>query len=267
MTGGERGLFGKEAAPTDYDQMLNTITDMGGVLLENGAEIYRVEESMRRLCQAYGLETGEVFAISSSIFCSFQDENGHNYCRMRRITSRTMDLDKVERANALCREVCAGPMAAEEVERRLREIEGGKRYSFPARLGSSVLVAAAFTLLFGGGWLDAVLAGVCGGAIRLGLSFMEKRKSNFFFTNLAVSALAAALALTAFRLGMPVHTDKVIIGALMLLVPGVALTNFMRDLMAEDFISGMLKLTEALLVAAAIALGTGVAVWLLRIPG
>lgn len=247
--------------------MLNTITDMGGVLLENGAEIYRVEESMRRLCQAYGLETGEVFAISSSIFCSFQDENGRNYCRVRRITSRTMDLDKVERANALCREVCAGPMAAEEVERRLREIEGGKRYSFPARLGSSVLVAAAFTLLFGGGWLDAVLAGVCGGAIRLGLSFMEKRKSNFFFTNLAVSALAAALALTAFRLGMPVHTDKVIIGALMLLVPGVALTNFMRDLMAEDFISGMLKLTEALLVAAAIALGTGVAVWLLRIPG
>ena len=82
-----------------------------------------------------------------------------------------------------------------------------------------------------------------------------------------MSALAAALALTAFRLGMPVHTDKVIIGALMLLVPGVALTNFMRDLMAEDFISGMLKLTEALLVAAAIALGTGVAVWLLRIPG
>lgn len=247
--------------------MLNTITDMGGVLLENGAEIYRVEESMRRLCQAYGLGTGEVFAISSSIFCSFQDENGRNYCRVRRITSRTMDLDKVERANALCREVCAGLMPAEEVERRLREIEGRKRYGFWARLGGSALVAASFTLLFGGIWPDAVLAGVCGSVICLALALLERLESNFFFTNLAASALAAALALAAFRLGAPVHTDKVIIGALMLLVPGVALTNFMRDLMAEDFISGMLKLTEALLVAAAIALGTGVAVWLLRIPG
>ena len=121
-------------------------------------------------------------------------------------------------------------------------------------------------MVFGGGWRDAILGAVCGTVLALLLRLLEKWRANFFFVNLIGSMLVASIALTALRWGAPVHTDKVIIGTLMNLVPGVALTNFMRDLMAGDFIAGMLKLTEALLIATAIALGTGITVWLMRMP-
>ena len=262
-----KAVVKKRMGRMDYERVLNTITEMGYVLLRNGAEIYRVEESMQRLCSAYGLAGGEVFAISSCIIFSFQDGQGQNYSRIKRVLVRGTDLDKVEKLNALCREVCAKTPPIGEVAARLREIEGGKRYGFAWQVGAFALVSAGFTLLFGGEWRDAVLAALCGAALKPLLRLMEGWRANFFFANLMGSALVAALALTSFRLGVPVHTDKVIIGTLMNLVPGVALTNFMRDLMAGDFIAGMLKLTEALLIATAIALGTGVSVWLLRMPG
>ena len=250
----------------NYQQLLNTVMQAGYVLLKNGAEIYRVEESMQRLCQAYGLEKPEVFAISSCILLSFQDGEGQNYSRIKRVLERGTDLNKVEKLNTLCREVCADPPPLEVFTARLNEIEEGRCYSFPWQIAAFSVVSAGFTLLFGGSGLDALLAAFCGAALKPLIRLMENWKANFFFVNITGSALVAAIALGAMRLGMPVQADKVIIGTLMNLVPGVALTNFMRDLMAGDFIAGMLKLTEALLIATAIALGTGVSFWLLRAP-
>ena len=124
----------------DYELALNTITEMGYVLLRNGAEIYRVEESMQRLCSAYGLEEGEVFAISSCIIFSFQDGQGRNYSRIKRVLERGTDLDKVEKLNALCREVCAKTPPIEEVAARLREIQSGKRYGFVWQVGAFSII-------------------------------------------------------------------------------------------------------------------------------
>lgn len=248
----------------NYDQMLNVVTEMGRILLQNGAEIHRVEESMQRICLAYGLADSGVFAISTCIHVSFQDETGRNYSRIKRIRIRGIDLDRVERANALCREICADTPPLGEVERRIQKLEEGKIYPFWVRIGGSVLVGGAFSLLFGGSLPDACVAAVCGGAIRLVVEGLNRWKTNFMLVNFAASAVGAALAVTAAKLGAPIHTDTVIIGALMNLVPGGALTNVMRDLLAEDFISGLLKLAEALLIATAIALGTGFTMWALQ---
>ena len=109
-------------------------------------------------------------------------------------------------------EMCIRDRPIGEVAARLREIEGGKRYGFAWQVGAFALVSAGFTLLFGGEWRDAVLAALCGAALKPLLRLMEGWRANFFFANLMGSALVAALALTSFRLGVPVHTDKVIIG-------------------------------------------------------
>ena len=215
-----------------------------------------------------GLRAGKAGGLCDFLLyhLGFQDEEGQNYSRIKRVLERGTDLDKVEKINALCREVCADPPSPEVFAARLKEIEGGRRYSFPWQVAAFSVISAGFTLLFGGGGLDALLAAFCGAALKPLVRLMENWKANFFFVNVTGSALVAAIALGAMRLGMPVQADKVIIGTLMNLVPGVALTNFMRDLMAGDFIAGMLKLTEALLIATAIALGTGVSFWLLRAP-
>ena len=76
--------------------------------------------------------------------------------------------------------------------------------------------------------------------------------------------MAGATAFGLVQLGFGQNLDKIIIGVLMNLVPGVALTNFMRDIIAGDLIAGLTKLVEALLTATGIALGTGVALSLGR---
>lgn len=254
------------AQAMDYEQFLNIVTEVGYDLLRNGAEIYRVEDSVERICKAYGIAEVGIFAISTCIFISIQDERGRSFSRVKRVRQRRTDLDKIQRLNALCREICSGLPPVEEIPGKLKEIEAGRFYRLPWHVAGYALEAFGFTLMFGGDIVDALIAAVGGALLRLLVWLLESWNANFFFVKIIGSMLGAAIPLLIFRMGFPVHTDKIIIGTLMNLVPGVALTNFMRDLMAEDFVSGLMKLTEALLIATGMALGTGIAVWLFRVP-
>ncbi len=62
---------------------------------------------------------------------------------------------------------------------------------------------------------------------------------------------------------MQFHADKVLIGIIMLLIPGIMLTNSIRDILLGDIISGSLRLVEAILMAATLALGMMAAIWLM----
>ena len=105
------------------EELLSTATEIGALLLENGAEIYRVEESVIRILQAYGVEEADVFAIPSCLITTVSVE-GKNHTKLCRVYSRRTDLDRVERYNNLCRRICAQTPGRKEILRALGEIKG-----------------------------------------------------------------------------------------------------------------------------------------------
>ena len=248
----------------DQDELLDTAVELGYRLLENGAEIYRVEESIQRILTAYGVESPEVFAIPSCIIATIGREQ-HSHTRIKRITVRGTNLDKVTRFNDLCRRVCRDTPALSQVRGEIARIVSSKEYSFPIRVLAVAVISAAFALLFGGDGRDAFAAAVCGIAAKLCVEQLERFHTNTFFTNIIGGTVIAAVALLEARLHLCDSFDMVVIGTLMNLVPGVAITNSMRDLIAGDLLAGIIKLMEAVFIAAAIALGTGIVLTVSRL--
>lgn len=251
----------------DYNALLLTATDLGYRLMISGAEIYRVEESITRVLQAYHAQASEVFAIYNSIFVSCLTPDGTPVSYIRRVGGHGTDLTKMEQYNDLCRQICRDAPPLEEVRARMDEIAVGKTYSSRVLLAAYFLGAWAFTLFFQGTFLDAVCGGVCGMVIFGCVRKLDRVHTNPFFQNIIASAASAFLALLLVRAGIGANSDRIIIGAFMTLTPGIALTNTMRDIMAGDLVAGVSKLTEALLTASAIALGTGVALALFQLLG
>lgn len=249
----------------DYKQLLEGVCEMGYQLLGCGAEIPRVEDTVRRIALAYGV-SAEVFAIPNCLIVSIVDKNGEQLTRMRQAKFRSIDILRLEAYNALSRRLCANP--PEDTGEVLRQVNAvTERMSpYPAwlQLIGYFIGASFFALFFSGGLMDALLAGlagVVGGACAL---WLGTTRSNFFI-NTAVSGFV--LALTAYGgslLGLPVNLGPTMAGAIMVLVPGLVFTNFMSDLLTGDVMAGLSSFARAVLTAGAIALGTGSAVALLR---
>lgn len=243
----------------DTGAVLELAVELGYQLQVAGGEIYRVEESVGRLLRAYGVEDGEVFAIPNCLIASAREGEG-KATSMRRIPSHGTDIWKLEAMNGLCRRLCAVPLPVEQARRELEAlVEEEKQYSPFVLLLAHFAAAGMFTLFFGGGWQDALCAGVCGVAIGLTLMLMNALGANLLIKTMAGGGVSALLALGLAALGLGRSVDLITIGALMILVPGVALTNAVRDVMVGDMVSGLSKLAEAVLIGVAIALGTGLA--------
>ncbi len=251
----------------DYDALLDLALEIGCRLLENGAETYRVEESVLHILDAYGGGQGDAFAVPTCLIVTVREEREsgtHSHTRLKRIHERGTNLDRVARLNDLCRRICRDKPDCRTAFTEVEKAACSKTYRLPVQILSAVLIAFSFTLFFGGGIRESLCAVVCGAALKLALRGMDYFGTNWFFANIVGSAIVSLLAVAALRLGLCGQIDSIIIGTLMNLVPGVALTNSMRDIIGGDLISGLTKLVEAVMVAAAIALGTGVVLYGLR---
>lgn len=249
----------------NVEEILELAVELGYQIQIAGGEIYRVEESVSRLLRAYGVESGEVFAIPNCLIAS-ANAGGREVTSMRRIPSHGTDIWKLEAMNGLCRSLCAVPLPVDQARRALQdELEGEKQYSRFVILLAHFFGAGMFTLFFGGSWRDALCAGLCGAAIGLTLWWMDGLKANLLIRTMAGGGVSALLALGLAAVGLGQSLDLITIGALMILVPGVSLTNAVRDVMVGDMVSGLSKLAEAVLVGIAIALGTGLALSIARL--
>lgn len=242
----------------DHKQLMEVCTSMGFYLLENGGEIYRVEETIRRICRAYGMERAEVFVIPSSIVVTLDYGEGDFITKTRSILHRDTNLDKVDRLNDLSRRICAQKPDYLWVRERMAEIMARPSYPFGCRVAATAAVSLFCALFFGGNLRDGVFALFVGAAIALLGKWFAAMDANSFFITMFSSALVAVLAVGGAALGLADHTDKVIIGTLMNLVPGIAITGSMQDIIAGDIITGMMRMTEAFLTAVGIAVGVTV---------
>ncbi len=243
----------------DYYLLTDLAATMGYHLAMSGAETFRVEDTIHRILLAYGVEC-EVFAIPNSVSVSLEAANGKPLMIMRRIGFHGNDLEKMEKLNALSRQICAKKPAVDEAMEWLHEtLASCRTYSTGAFYLGNVLVGIGFCLVFGGALSDCLWAGLLGLIIGLVTRFMDRREANPFFSTILASCLMALPAYAAAGLGWLKSPDAAIIGAQMLLVPGLLITNSMRDIIYGDTNSGIFRIVQVVLTALAIALGTAAA--------
>lgn len=247
----------------NYNLLLELATDLGYRLAMSGAETFRIEESILRILNSYGLKA-EAFAIPNCLTVSIITAQGTPMTRMRRIGNHGNDLDAVERYSNLSRRICAEHPSPEDAMVWLKTIEL-RRYFVPARALGYFLGALGFSFIFGGIWSDAIWAGICG-LIVMGIDvLMDRFQAPLFFRTIISAFFAAVPAYLAHTFGLLLNPDAAIIGTLMILVPGLLFTNAMRDIMYGDINSGLHRTVQVLLIAMSIALGTAGALQLVSI--
>lgn len=243
----------------DYYNLLELCTELGYNLAMSGAETFRVEDTIKRIMAAYDI-TAEVFAIPNNLIVSIESETNKPMTRMRRIGFHGNDLDAVERFNALSRRICAEKPEPLEAMKWLNETKASRvNYSFIMQLLASMIGAAGYAVFFGGSWIDFIWAMLCGLLVGIMSYGLNKLKANPFFSTSLNAFFMAFLAYTLTAFHIAPGADSIIIGTLMILLPGLIFTNALRDIIYGDTNSGINRIMQVLLIAAAVALGTGTA--------
>jgi len=240
-------------------EFLTLAMNIGEQMLVSGAEVNRVEDSITRLCRAYGATRVDVFTITSSIVVTAQFKGGSTVTQTRRIYNYRTDLDKLDKLNNLSRYICDQKPDLTYIKRELEKINESKTYSILVQHLSYALIAEAFTVFFGGQLVDAIVAALIGALLKWLISLIQKAKINIVFVNLLCSFVVGILAELSVKIGVGHDPEKIMIGNIMLLIPGIALTNSIRDIISGDTISGMLRLCEAIVLASFVAIGFGLA--------
>ncbi len=238
---------------------------MGETLLKNGAEISRVQETMERVAGAYEIDSFDVYVLTNAIFATGVEQGIEHAARMKHVPGTTIHFGRIEAVNQLSREIAQGQHTVEEAFAILKEVRALPYTKLLLSVLACAVGSACFSYLFGGGWRDALIAFFCGVALELYLYWTSRRGLSKFLTNLSASALVTFLGAVFFLLGVGENMDKIIIGSIIRLVPGVALTTSIRDFFNGDYLSGAIRMLDALLVGGCIAVGVGVVVRLLSL--
>ncbi|TQR20420.1 threonine/serine exporter family protein [Psychrobacillus vulpis] len=227
----------------------------GRLMMESGAETYRAEDTMDRMAISQKLTDSQSFVMPTGIIFS---GNKTLPTKLVRISSRTTDLEKIASVNAVSRRLVKAEITLEEAYDELKKIENGHRkYPFWIQILAASIASGAFLLLFGNKLEDVPTALVAGGLGYMVANLLEEKTRVKFFAEFFAAIVVSFIATLSVSLGLGLEVDKIIIGSVMPLVPGLLITNAIRDLMAGHFISGVSKGAEAFLTA--FAIGAGVA--------
>ncbi len=241
------------------EELLCSVLDIGEQMLVNGAEINRVEDSIKRICQSYNAKRVDVFTITSSIVVTLQKQDGSTFTQTRRIHKYSTNLEMVDKLNNLSRYICNNQPESDYIINELVKINNGKTYSLSVQYANYAMIASAFTIFFGGSLSDALASSVIAVLLKLSNTIAQKVDTNTLFINIISSFIVGLFAIFSVRLGVGESIDKIVIGNIMLMIPGIAFTNSIRDIINGDTISGLFRLSEAIVISLSIAVGFGIA--------
>ena len=233
---------------------LDLAYEAGAILLENGAEISRVEGTMRRIAGHFGVEDESFFVLSNGIMAT-----GKDYARSKFIPIKGASLDKVVAVNQLSREVEQGQCSLDQLEQRLKAIRAMKAKPAWEQILASALGSAAFCIIFGGGFMDCLASFIAGLVLWVFMLFVASKRLSRIVGNVMGGLIATSICFTLYRIGLGNHLSNMIIGAIIPLIPGVAFTNGIRDMANEDYIAGVTRLLDAMLSFFCISLGVALA--------
>ncbi|MBS6915428.1 MAG: threonine/serine exporter family protein [Clostridium sp.] len=250
------------------EEVLDLALMAGHILLENGAEIYRVEETIDRICGYYGVNSENAFVLSNGIFLTAGSARESFFAKVQHIPVSGTHLNKVAAVNQLSREIVEGKHTIQDAYRILEEIRtmpGKKRWMQTLASGVG---SAAFCIFFGGTFGDSLAAFAAGICLYLYVLWLSTPHLSKIVGNIGGGALVTVVCCLLYLMGVGENLNFMMIGTIMPLVPGVAFTNSIRDVADGDYISGSVRMLDALLVFFCIAIGVGIGFSLISlVPG
>ena len=244
----------------DVKRVVDMAMHAGRILLKNGGEIFRVEETIKRICGRFHVNHVDIFSMSHGIFVSAENENGEAYTKVNHVPLSSSHLGIVAEVNELSREISAGRVKLEEAEERLEKIEKIPPKKRWFQYMAAGLASGTFALMLGSSVPEAVAAFLIGFLSYVWVLFAGKHNLSKIIVNIVGGVIMTVLAL-AFRHipFLPIlKLDGLMVGAIMPMIPGVAFVNAIRDIADTDFLSGLVRMIDALLVFVYIAIGVGV---------
>ncbi|OJV64751.1 MAG: hypothetical protein BGO41_14225 [Clostridiales bacterium 38-18] len=241
-------------------KIIQIATQTGKIMLQNGAETYRVEDTVQRMAESRGLSEVNVFVIPTGIIIS-ATYNDMTISLLERVNPEGIDLECIDRANAFSREFTSTEMTLEAAEERIQDLNSPPRFKKWIRVLSSGMGGGFFVLMFGGTAIEFLIGYLASSLTVLWTEALDNKHLNFFIKNILGGFAAALFGVVFVRFigifDLSASINTVIIGPLMTLVPGVSLTNGIRDLISGELLAGSAKIMEALFIAIALAFGVG----------
>ena len=250
-------------------RLVSRVLDIGERMLLCGGEVSRVEDTISRILKSYGAQRVEVFTILSfiSLTAVFDEDTVLNENRRVSIVAYSNDFTRLEQLNALSRELCQNKPSLNAMAEKLAAIDLPPRKKKLRELYlmlGYILSGSGFALFFGGTWLDSLGAGLCCFAVWFLNWFLKRGALQRLFHAFLVSFIAGTLCYVTILLGLGEHPGQVMMAVIMVLIPGIAITNAMREVLISDTISGILRLVESLLIASAVAFGFALAMFMFK---
>ncbi len=242
---------GSDPGPERSRRIMDLVLTAGRILLENGAEVFRVEQTMCIMANSFSLQDFHVYVLTNGIFASAKDGQ---VSEVRNIPRHTVHLARVDAVNTLSRKIAAGGVTLEEAEAQLKAAEKLPPPTARGQRMASALGVFCFATMFGGGLKEGLIAAVAGFLLASYLLWCERYHTHSIFQKMTGAALVSVCCLIGGIL-LNGNVDIATIGALMLLTPGMAFTMGIRDLANSDYLSGSIRMIDALLVGGSIAGG------------
>lgn len=249
--------------------MNDTLTQLDAVclaaqiILESGGETYRAEETAEKMCQGFGMKKADVLALPTGVTLTIQSSLGESYTRIARVHSRNTNLARIDACNAVSRQVAAGRLSAKDALEKLTSIHHTPPFSQRIMVIACALSSAFYAIMLGGKWPDFFVALLCGTATQLLLPALSKRKVPGVMSGMIASFIVTLIALICESQFPSLLIEPIISGAIMPILPGLAMTNAIRDTIRGDLVSGGARTVEAVLCAVLLAAGVGImmAIW------
>lgn len=238
------------------EKILSLAVLAGEIMLKNGGETRRVEETMEHIARAGGAAQVQSFVIPTGVFLSVFDEKGEARTAIRRIHERTINLDRIAKVNELSRRLVDGRAEFSSAEALLKRIAREKTgFSLLPSMVASGLVAATTTIVMDATIPEDLAAFLAAFAVRYVAHVVSRRHGVQFIFEFLGGITVAAVGVLLQVIFPQMGRDMVIIGGVMPLVPGVAITNAIRDLIGGDLLSSVSRVMETACSAAAVTMG------------
>lgn len=238
-------------------QILSLASLAGKIVLSNGGEVYRVEETIEKIGDYFNLKI-DSFVTLTCIIISGKNSKDESCSLVTKIRGRSTNLDKIHRVHIMMANISNYNYS--ELKKELEEIDSAIPYSFFVNLLASAIGGASFIISFKGGPRDFATAFISAASMSLFSYLVTGLKLNSFFINLISSAICVFISYSFYVMGIIRDPSISIISSLMLLVPGVAFINSIRDIIAGDLLSGTSRAMEVVMTGGAIAIGAGVVI-------
>ncbi len=238
-------------------EIMDVAIEAGHILLENGAEIFRVEETVYRISRHYGLDSGSVFTLSNGIFVTADSAGAEPFAKVIHVPVGSAHLDRVAAVNQLSREIEEGKFTVSQARAELERIRHMPGKTYRMQVIGAAMGSAGFAYIYGGSPIDSLAAFIAGAILYIYILSVSRPYLSKMVGSITGGAIATAASILLYKLGLGENLDYIVIGAVVSLIPGVAFTNAIRDITDENYLAGVVRMLDALLVFFCIAMGVG----------